>query len=403
MTKRQGRAPQYAPYGYLEAGRDYRAFELAPDGMRVAPYEGPFTVDEGRVQAILDGSLVISLHDHPIRLPVRMEEVHELRRQGRDFLAYQALWQSGIDVVFDGMANGEATITSRMAWKWDDIVYDLGMRLADLHHQDRIVPALTLADMKASRRDGRVALVLTEEAATPIENELDRLDLLYGFGVRVMGVTYVESNTLGSGQWEVRDAGLTHFGRACVRRMNQLGMAIDVSHSGDRTSLDTIEASDVPVFITHAGARGLWPTARMKPDDVLDALAAKGGVIGIEAAPHSTQVEGQPHSIETVMAHFEYCVERMGIDHVAFGPDTLFGDHVAMHAAFAHLPPGRPTSRGGPGFTPVSHVAGLENPQESFLNIVRWLVGHGYADGDIKKVLGENIVRVLGSVWSPAG
>ncbi len=358
-------------------------------------------MDEERVERLLETSLVISLHDHPIRLPVRMEEVHSLRRHGRDFLAYGALARSGLDVVFDGMANGEATITSRMAWKWDDILYDLGMRLADLHHQSRVVPALTVSDVTDTRTSGRVALVFTEEAATPIENELDRLDLLYGFGVRVIGITYVETNTLGSGQWEVRDGGLTHFGRAAVRRMNQLGMAIDVSHSGDRTSLETIEASEAPIFITHAGARAVWPTARMKPDEVLRALKETGGVIGIEAAPHSTQVPGKPHTIESVMAHFEYCVNLMGIDHVAFGPDTLFGDHVAMHSAFAHLPPGRPVVRSGPMYTPVPYVAGLENPEEAFPNIVRWLSVHGYADEDIKKVLGENIVRVLRKAWHP--
>lgn len=389
----------YVPYAYLEPGVDYRVFELAPDGPRVPPYEGFAEVDETHVARLLADSLVISLHDHPIRLPVHMEEVHEMRRQGRDFMAYDALRRSGLKVIFDGMANGEATITSRAAWKWDDIVYDLGMRLADVAHQSLVYPAYTARDLEAARANGRIAWVITEEAATPIENELDRLDILYGLGVRVMGVTYVESNALGSGQWEARDGGLTAFGRAAVRRMNQLGMAVDVSHSGDRTSLDTIEASTVPVFVTHAGARALWPSPRMKPDEVLDALAESGGVIGIEAAPHSTQLPGKPHTIETVMAHFEYCAERMGIDHVAFGPDTLFGDHVAMHRAFAHLPPGRRQERGGPPYTPVPYVAGMENPEETFPNIVRWLVQHGYADEDIRKVLGENIVRLLRQVW----
>lgn len=400
MKHKLGASHPYQPYAYLTPDEDYRVFDLAPDGPRMPPYDGFGGVDEERVQRLLEGCLVISLHDHPIRLPVKMAEIHRLRREGRDFLAYGALARSGMDVVFDGMANGEATITSRMAWKWDDVLYDLGMRLADLHHQDQVTVALRVSDVEATATSGQVALVLTEEAATPIENELDRLDILYGMGVRAMGITYVESNTLGSGQGEARDGGLTHFGRAAVRRMNQLGMAIDVSHSGDRTSLDTIDASEVPIFVTHAGARSVWPSQRMKPDDVLKALAEHGGVIGIEAAPHSTQVAGQPHSIESVMAHFEFCVQRMGIDHVAFGPDTLFGDHVAMHGAFAHLPPGRPKKRAGPEFSPVPYVAGLENPQETFPNIVRWLVSHGYADEEIRKVLGANVVRVLRKVWA---
>ena len=396
----------YEPYAYLEAGRDYRAFRLAPDGVRLPGVPGKPALDEGqeaRAMRLLDDSLTVSLHDHPIRLPEDMAEVHALRREGRDFLAYEGLSRSGLDVVFDGMANGEATITSKSAWKWDDIVYDLGMRLCDIHHQAFVYPALTVDDVRAAGQSGRLALVLTEEAATPIENEVDRLDILYGFGVRVIGITYVESNTLGGGQWEGRDGGLTQFGRAAVRRMNQLGMAIDIAHSGDRTSLDAIEASEAPLFITHAGARGVWPTPRMKPDDQLRALAQRGGVIGIEAAPHSTQSASAPrHNLDAVMAHFEHCANVMGIDHVAFGPDTLYGDHVARHHAFAHLPPGRPAARAVPPYEPVEYVAGVENPTESFPNIVRWLVGHGYADADIRKVLGENVVRVLEQAWRSA-
>ncbi len=396
----------YRPYAYLEAGRDYRPFRLAPDGERLPGQPGRPALDaagEARVQRLLEGSLVVSLHDHPIRLPQDMDEVHELRRQGRDFLAYEGLSRGGLDVVFDGMANGEATITSKSAWKWDDVIYDLGMRLCDIAHQDFVYPAYTLADVEAARTNGRLALVLTEEAATPIENELDRLDILYGLGVRVIGVTYVESNTLGGGQGEARDGGLTHFGRAAIRRMNQLGMAIDIAHSGDRTSLEAIEASRTPLFVTHAGARGVWPTPRMKPDDQLRALAQGGGVIGIEAAPHSTQSPSTPrHNLDAVMAHFEYCVNLMGIDHVAFGPDTLYGDHVAMHRAFAHLPPGRPTTPSGPSFEAVPYVAGIENPTEALMNIARWLVGHGYGDDDIRKALGANVVRVLRAAWQPA-
>ncbi len=396
----------HRPYAYLEAGSDYRVFRLAPDGERLPGHPGRPALDEAgesRAMRLIEESLVISLHDHPIRLPESMEEVHALRREGRDFLAYEGLSRSGLDVVFDGMANGEATITSKSAWKWDDIIYDLGMRLSDIHHQSFVYPALTLADLEAARTNGRLALVLTEEAATPIENELDRLDILYGLGVRMIGITYVESNTLGGGQWEARDGGLTHFGRAAVRRMNQLGMAIDIAHSGDRTSLETIERSRAPVFISHAGARAVWPTPRMKPDDQLRALAQAGGVIGIEAAPHSTQSSTAPrHNLDAVMAHFEHCANLMGIDHVAFGPDTLYGDHVAMHHAFAHLPPGRPAARDVPAYEPVAYVEGVENPSEAFPNIARWLVAHGYSDENIRKVLGENITRALRDAWRPA-
>jgi len=188
------------------------------------------------------------------------------------------------------------------------------------------------------------------------------------------------------------------FGRRAVERMNKLGLAIDVSHSSDLTCLDTFEVSSKPVFITHAGARAVWPTPRMKPDEVLVACARRGGVIGIEAAPHTTLSAAHLlHSIESVMDHFTYCADLLGIEHVAFGPDTLYGDHVGFHAEFAaqlgvH-------TMAGPAFDKVPYVAGLENPTENFGNIIGWLVKHGYTDADIQAVVGGNVLRVLSQVW----
>jgi membrane dipeptidase len=98
------------------------------------------------------------------------------------------------------------------------------------------------------------------------------------------------------------------------------------------------------------------------------------------------------------MEHFEYCVNLLGIDHVAFGPDTLFGDHVALHHAFARQLSIR-SAHGTQAFTEVEFVDGVENPAEEFPNIVRWLVAHNYSDADIDKVLGGNIMRVLKEVW----
>jgi membrane dipeptidase len=157
--------------------------------------------------------------------------------------------------------------------------------------------------------------------------------------------------------------------------------------------------SEQPIFITHAGARGLWNTRRMKPDEVIKRCADKGGVIGIEAAPHTTLTREHPrHSIESFMQHFEYCVNLVGIEHVAFGPDTLFGDHVALHHAFArHLSIG--AAHGQQTYEEVEFVDGVENPAEAFPNIVRWLVKHSYSDADIALVLGGNIMRVLEEVW----
>ncbi|TME97034.1 MAG: diguanylate cyclase [Chloroflexi bacterium] len=401
-TRKGAKYAGYRSFQYLEPGTDYREFELAKELDRVPSRTVEVSASqEDRVQRILDEHVAVSLHDHCFVVPQDFGDLAEYRRQGRDFTGYAGMAQSGLDAVFDCLMDGTATITSKAGWKWDDIIYDLGMRLSDIAHQDFIVRGETLADIKRAKENGQIAFIASLEAATAIENEVDRLDILYGLGIRSSGIAYSEANTLGSGLKEARDGGLTEFGRQAVRRMNKLGIAIDVSHSGDQTSLDTIEVSERPIFITHAGARSLWDTRRMKPDEVLRAMAAKGGVIGIEAAPHTTLTKKHPkHSIESYMEHFEYCADLIGIDHVAFGPDTLFGDHVGLHHYFAKQLSIR-SAHGTQQFEEVEFVDGIENPAEAFPNIVRWLVKHDYSDGDIAKAIGGNVMRVLDEVWFP--
>jgi membrane dipeptidase len=283
-------------------------------------------------------------------------------------------------------------------WRWLDIITDLGMRQADVAHQDDVVVIPTLDDIAHAKRDGKVGLVFDLEAVTPIENELDRLDVLFGLALRQIGIAYSDANALGSGLSEKFDAGLTNFGRRAVRRMNQVGLAIDISHSSDRRGIDTCTASEQPVFMTHAGARAIWETSRMKSDDVLRAVAETGGVIGMSAAPHTTLSHDHPrHTIDSVMDHFLYCVDLVGIENVAFGPDTLYGDHVQLHQVFGHLL--RVADLGGPTYEKVDYVDGLENPTENFTNIAEWLVQRGFSDADIVAVLGANIIRALESIW----
>jgi membrane dipeptidase len=390
----------YTAYSYLTAGADFRSFELVPEFGRVPPYAAGLTPEQqDRAGRLLRDSLVISLHDHPSRFPVRMEETPDYYRTGRQHAGYAGLAASGMTVVFDNMMDGTACVTGQAPWRWDDIITDLGMRQADLAHASGVLTVRTVADIDEAYRSGQVGLVFGLEAATPIENEIDRLDVLYGLGLRQIGIAYSDANSLGSGLAEETDGGLTAFGHRAVTRMNQLGLAIDVSHSSDRTALDVCRQSDRPVFITHAGARSVWDTPRMKPDDVLRAVAGTGGVIGMSAAPHTTLSAAHPrHTIESVMDHFSYCADLVGIEQVAFGPDTLYGDHVQLHRVFAGLL-GLGRATGGPDFERVAYVDGLENPTENFANICGWLVQHGFDDESIRAVLGGNVYRALQSVW----
>ena len=391
----------YRSFQYLEPNVDYKAFELVPelDRVRSTPVEVS-DEQEARVRRIFAEHLVISLHDHTFVAPKDLGRFLEFRRWGRDFTGYEGLARSGLDCVFDAMMDGTAMIHSRGGWKWDDVITDIGLRLSDIAHQDMVKLALTTQDIRDAKEQGRIAFVVSLEGAAMIENELDRIDVLYGIGVRSLGIAYSEGNALGAGLKEPRDGGLTVFGRKAVQRMNKLGIAIDISHAGDVTSMDTIRTSEQPIFITHAGARALWDTPRLKPDEILIACAERGGVIGIEAAPHTTISKTNPrHSIESFMEHFEYCVDLVGIDHVTFGPDALFGDHVGLHHALRDAL-SLSASKGTTPYPEVEWVDGLENPAEAFPNIVRWLVKRDYSDEEIAKVIGGNTMRVLDQVWA---
>jgi membrane dipeptidase len=389
----------YVSYGYLTPGVDFPTFDLAPEFGRVAPYHSGLSADvHDRAWKLLRENITISLHDHPVRFPNDMHDTPDYNRTGRQHTAFAGLKESGLTIVFDNMMDGTACVTGSAPWRWLDIITDLGMRQADLAHQSDVGVIRTVADIERAHQEGKVGLVFGLEAATPIENEIERLDVLYGLGLRQIGIAYSDSNALGSGLSERVDGGLTSFGARCVARMNQVGLAIDISHSSDQTGIDVCRASKKPVFMTHAGARQVWDIPRMKSDDVLRATADSGGVIGMSAAPHTTLSHAHPrHNILSVMDHFMYCVDLVGIEHVAFGPDTLYGDHVGLHKVFGHLLSGALT--GGPEHEKVDYVDGLENPTENFGNICEWLVANGFSDAEITAVLGGNILRALRDIW----
>ena len=408
----------YQPFQYLEPDVDYKAFKLCKAEERFPVYWMPLTkTEEEKANELLEKCITISMHEHPVLLPENVERDYiGYESEGREFIAYDGLSHACLDAVFDDMMDGTAYITSKEGWKWDDVIYDLGFRLSDIAHQDFVIKCEKIDDILNAHKNGKVALIPSVEGAACIENETDRIDIIYGLGVRKLGITYSECNALGSGGgfWP-KDGGLTDFGYDCVKRMNKIGMAIDISHCGYQTTLDAIEASSKPLTDSHSGAAALYGGrhGRGKPDEVLRALAEKGGVIGISAAPTSTWTVNHPeHTIDSYMEHMEYCIKLMGIDHVGVGPDSIYGDHVALGKVW-HNQKGRVSLRtrahsqartsglqkGGVGPKQIEYVKGAENPSECLVNVARWLVKHGYSDKEIEKVIGGNALRFLRSSW----
>src|SRR5438105_3887431 len=163
----------YRSFQYLEEGVDYQPFALAREVDRVRSSKVELdAAQEERAQRLMRDNLVISLHDHAFVVPEDPQQIFEYRRAGRDWTGYTGLSVSGIDAIFDNLMDGTACITSKAGWKWDDIIWDLGMRLSDIAHQDMVIRAETIADILRAKQDGQIAFIPSLEAATPIENEL---------------------------------------------------------------------------------------------------------------------------------------------------------------------------------------------------------------------------------------
>lgn len=389
----------YNAFEYLEEGTDYDAFEFPKTiHSHDEPYEVPLSDEEETLAtAFSRTNTIISLHEHAFYFPNVFERIIDHSRQGRTWTAYDALAQSNLDAVFDWHLDGLLRQHSSSGWKWSEVVHDLGMRASDIAKQDFVIRGESVADIERAHEEGKVAIIPSIEGCMMIENELDRIDVLYGLGVRSLGITYAESNALGTGgRDEHADGGLTKFGTEAVDRMNKLGILIDPSHASDQTTLDVCGVTEDPVMLSHNGAKSLLDISRLDPDAVLEAVADTGGVIGVQAAPHNTASPDHPtHSIESVMDHFEYIKDLVGIDHVSFGPDSTYGDHVGIHQFM-----GKDYSQ-YPEFVErdIDYVRGMENPTECWHNIVRWLIKEGYSATEIAKVTGGNILRVLEEVW----
>ncbi len=174
-------------------------------------------------------------------------------------------------------------------------------------------------DIRNAKQQGKLGVMLGFQNASPFEDDLSLVEVFYRLGVRVVQLTYNIQNLLGSSCYDPVDNGLTRFGQGVVREMNRLGMLVDLSHVGERTSRDAIEFSDRPVAITHANPSWMCDVARNKSDALLQVLAEHGGVIGCTAYPPF--IGGREKTLDDFCAMVERLVEQIGIEHVAIGTD----------------------------------------------------------------------------------
>lgn len=251
-------------------------------------------------------------------------------------------------------------------------------------------------DFQRAKESGRVGLLMGIQNADHFRRP-DDVDFFFGLGQRISQLTYNSRNRIGNGSTERTDEGLSHFGVAIVERMNRVGMAVDVSHCGDRTTLDAFEVSSRPVLITHSNCRALVPGhPRCKSDEAIRAMARSGGVMGITGVRMFVSLE-EPTTVEHVIDHFDHVRDLVGVEHLGVGSDMdLYGYDALADEMRASIRAGYDESY---AFRERIDIEGLDHPQRMF-DLTEGLVRRGYTDAHIEGILGGNFMRVLGEIWA---
>lgn len=280
---------------------------------------------------------------------------------------------SGVRLLVPAVEAGGGADAARQVSAWLD-----GWRHLVRRDSCFLRPVESILDL-TFESDGRLAILVGFQNSTHFGSVAD-VGAYFARGQRLSQITYNRANALGSGCHEGRDGGLTAFGAEIVAEMNRVGMMVDVSHCGPRTTLDAVAASRGPVLATHTNCRALNPgQPRCKSDEELRAIARRGGVVGITVVRAFVSPKRRP-TIDDLLDHFDHAIRLVGPGHVAIGSDT---DYASMYRhAYALL-----------GLDPVARV----------FQIADGLLQRGYSAEDVRLVLSDSALRTLAALLPSSG
>ena len=253
----------------------------------------------------------------------------------------------------------------------------------------------TAADLDRAKAAGKVAVIMGIQNAAHFRGPED-VKTFYQLGQRCSQLTYNSQNLIGTGATDRVDGGVSDFGASIIAAMNETGMLVDVSHCGDQTTLDAIEISAKPIAITHSNCRALNDHPRLKTDEAIRKLAAKGGVMGITGVRNFVS-KTEPTTVEHIVDHIDHVVKLVGIDHVGIGSDSDLNGYDDMPEDQRKELLGMYKS--SYAFREKLDTDGFDHPKKTF-DLTEALIRRGYGDSNIEAVLGGNFRRLLGSTWA---
>ncbi|MGE5095227.1 MAG: dipeptidase [Betaproteobacteria bacterium] len=300
--------------------------------------------------------------------------------------------------IFEDMRRGGLTAANCTCCVWEnfrDTMENVARWKSHFRdNADLITQVYTTEDIHRAKREGRTGIILGWQNITGIEDQIAFLALFKELGVGIMQMAYNTQNLVGTGCYEKRDGGLSEFGHEVVAEMNRVGILCDLSHVGPRTSEEVILASKKPVAYTHCAPAALKQHPRNKTDEQLRFIAERGGFIGVTMFPPFLK-RGPSSTVDDYVEAMEHVIDLVGEDHVGYGTDFTQGYGREFFDWITH---DKGYGRKLTDFGDVINPEGIRTIGET-PNLTATMQRRGWKESRIRKVMGENWVRVLKEVW----
>ncbi len=266
---------------------------------------------------------------------------------------------------------------------------------------DRLLHITTVDDIFEAKKQGKLGILFHFQNTLPFERDLNMLEVYHRLGVRIIQLAYNEKNFVGNGCEERSDDGLSRFGIRAIQEMNRLGIVIDGAHTGLRTTWDALEHSSRPVVVSHGNARAVCDNERNLPDDLIRAIAQQGGTVGLVGFPAFVKRGVDHPTVDDLVDHCDHICQLTGsADTVTLGIDYYHGmvgvakdPERALREYEARIKAGVWRRENYPP-PPHHYPKGLDDPR-GMPNLTVAFKRRGYSDADVRKVLGENWIRVF--------
>lgn len=299
---------------------------------------------------------------------------------------FQRFRDSGINVFHIAVGVGAAQ-AMRFVSGWNSFI---------ANHDEHLMRITRASDFDRVKKSGKIGILIGVQNSDHFQTP-DDVNLFHALGQRVSQLTYNSRNLIGNGSTERRDDGISDFGVRIVERMNQTGMVVDVSHCGDKTTLDAFEISKKPVLITHSNCRALAQGhPRCKADEAIRALGKSGGVFGVTGVRMFVRAE-EPTTIEHMIDHYDHVAKLIGMEHLGVGSDMDLDGYDDLPAdELAQL---KAAYKSSYGFRDKIDIEGVDHPKRMY-DLVEGFLRRKYTDAHIEGILGGNFRRVLSQIWS---